>query len=163
MARLVGFVANRPDLCNRFAEYEEAALASHRHGDDAWGWGVGFVQSGDILLKRRPLEDADEVLVGEMISDVRSDLLLAHTRHATVGTLCTDNTHPFRYRQWMFADTGTVDGFGTIANKIHDSLPEFLQRSLRGDTDSELLFHMYLSFLHDAGTLHHQADPPHDE
>jgi glutamine amidotransferase len=39
-------------------------------------------------------------------------------------------------------------------------LPEFLQRSLRGDTDSELLFSLFLSFLHDAGKLDFPTIPP---
>ena len=158
MARLVGFIANRPDLCNRFAQYERAALSTHNgNAAQPWGWGIGFFQSGEILLKRRPLDERTELTIDEMIVEVRSDILLAHVRHATVGALRTGNTHPFRYRQWMFADTGTVDGFRDLRAQLYESLPRFLQRSLRGDTDSELLFHLYLSFLHDAG----QLDSPH--
>lgn len=155
MARLIGFIANRPDLCNRFAEYEREAFAARRKLDEQWGWGVGFFQSGEVLLKRRPLDERAELHLDQMIADVRSDILVAHVRRATIGSLRTDNTHPFRYRHWLFADTGTVDGFGEVRGKLHDTLPEFLQRSLRGDTDSELLFHLFLSFLHDAGKLDH--------
>jgi glutamine amidotransferase len=163
MARLLGFIANRPDLCNRFAEYEAEALRARRSSDEGeWGWGVGFFQSGEILLKRRPIDDRRQLTVADMISDVRSDVLVAHIRHATVGSLRTDNTHPFRYRQWMFADTGTVDGFGVVRTRLFDTLPRFLRRSLRGDTDSELLFHLYLSFLHDAGKLDHPVVAPQD-
>ena len=155
MARLIGFIANRPDLCNRFAEYERDAFAARRKPDEQWGWGVGFFQSGEVLLKRRPLDERAALHLDQMIADVRSDILVAHVRRATVGSLRTDNTHPFRYRHWLFADTGTVDGFGEVRSKLHDTLPEFLQRSLRGDTDSELFFHLFLSFLHDGGKLDH--------
>jgi glutamine amidotransferase len=160
MARLVGFIANRPDLCNRFAAHEREILrAENKDPERPWGWGVGFFQSGEILLKRRPIDDQTELHLEDMISDVRGDTLITHIRHATVGSLRTDNTHPFRYRQWMFADTGTVDGFGDIRTKLFESLPAFLRRSLRGDTDSELLFHLFLSFLHDAGRLDNPAVP----
>jgi predicted glutamine amidotransferase len=162
MARLVGFIANRPDLCNRFAEHEDGALSVANHGGEPWGWGVGFYQSGEILLKRRPIDDRTRLSVADMISEVRSDLIAVHVRRATVGTLRTDNTHPFRYQQWMFADTGTVAGFAQapdggsgVRHKMLESLPDFLQRGLRGDTDSELLFNLFLSFLHDAGKLDH--------
>jgi len=163
MARLIGLIANRPDLCNRFAEYETGVLSARRPpvGEDEeaqqsqWGWGIGFFQSGEILLKRRPLDEREHLDIGEMLSDVRSDIIVAHVRHATVGTLRTNNTHPFRYRQWVFAETGTVNNFTELRQRLYDTLPEFLQRSLRGDTDSELIFHLFLSFLHDAGKLDH--------
>ena len=153
MARLLGFIANRPDLCNHFAEYERHVLTARRQPDEQWGWGVGFIQGGEVLLKRRPLDDSQTLNMADMLADVRSDILIAHIRHATVGSLRTDNTHPFRYRHWMFADTGTVEQFTEVRTKLHETLPKFLQRSLRGDTDSELLFHLYLSFLHDSGKL----------
>lgn len=163
MARLLGLIANRPDLSHRFTQHEAEAFATKRRTDEEqWGWGVGFFQNGEILLKRRPLDDRQELDLAAMLGDVRSDILVAHVRHATVGTLRTDNTHPFRYRNWLFADTGTVDGFAQVRQKLHDTLPRFLQRSLRGDTDSELLFHLFLSFLYDAGKLDHPMVPYED-
>lgn len=160
MSRLVGFIANRPDLCNRFASYEREVLTTCNTGQTPWGWGVGFLQSGDVLLKRRPLDERTELAVADMISDVRADLLITHVRRASVGALRAANSHPFRYRHWLFADTGTVEGFGQLRPRLHESLPGFLRRAVRGDTDSELLFHMFLSFLHDAGKLDSLVVPP---
>jgi glutamine amidotransferase len=162
MARLLGLIANRPDLCNRFAEYERNVLASHRREDEQWGWGIGFIQAGEVLLKRRPLDDSREIDMARMLADVRSDVMLAHVRRATIGAFGTDNTHPFRYRHFLFAETGTVDGFSQVRTRLYETLPRFLQRSLRGETDSELLFHLFLSFLHDAGKLDHPMVPPSD-
>lgn len=162
MARLLGMIANRPDLCNRFAEYERAALTAQRTAHEQWGWGVGFLHSGEVLLKRRPLDDREALSMADMIADVRSDIFIAHIRHATVGALRTDNTHPFRYRHFMFADTGTVEEFSEVRTKLHETLPTFLQRSLRGETDSELLFHLFLSFLHDSGRLDHPVTSAED-
>ena len=160
MARLVGFIANRPDLCNRFAESERRVLQTRNDGQVPWGWGVGFFQSADVLLKRRPLDERHALVVADMIADVRSDLLLTHVRRATVGSLCTANTHPFRYRHWMFAQTGTLDGFGQLQPRLFESLPGFLQRSVTGDTDGEHFFHLFLSFLHDGGRLDSLVVPP---
>ena len=157
MARLLGFIANRPDLCNRFAEWDRAAIAARREPEDQWGWGAGFIQSGEILLKRRPLDESDSLDFADMIDDVRSDIIIAHIRRATVGELRTDNTHPFRYRHWMYASKGTVSAWIDVRTKLYESLPQFLKRSLRGETDSELLFHLFLSFLHDGGTLDHHT------
>ena len=157
MARLLGFISNRPDLGARVVEQEGRALSVRRKSGVTPGWGVGFYQGGEILLKRRPIDDRPEIQVLDMIKDLRADILLAHVRAATVGTLRTENTHPFRYRQWLFAHTGTVEAFPALRARLSDSLPQFLQRDVRGDTDSELLFHLFLSFLHDAGQLDRPA------
>jgi glutamine amidotransferase len=153
MARLVGFISNRPDLGNRAIELEARNLIIRNKPDVVPGWGVGFYQNGEILLKRRPIDDRPEISLADMTKDLRADLLLAHVRMGTVGGSRTENTHPFRYRQWLFAHTGTIEAFPKIRSRMSDSLPQFLQRDVRGDTDSEILFHLFLSFLHDAGQL----------
>ena len=157
MARLVGFIGNRPDLGARAIELEGRGLTVRSKPGITPGWGVGFYQGGEILLKRRPIDDRTEIRIDDLTRDVRGDILIAHVRAATVGTLRTENTHPFRYRQWLFAQTGTIEAFSQIRGRLCDSLPEFLLRDVRGDTDSELLFHLFLSFLHDAGKLDRPA------
>jgi glutamine amidotransferase len=79
--------------------------------------------------------------------------LIGHVRHATVGSLRTENTHPFRYRAWLFAHSGTIGGYERLRERLLQAQPEFLRRNVRGETDSELLFYLFLSFLHDAGSL----------
>jgi predicted glutamine amidotransferase len=117
------------------------------------GWGVGFYQSGEVLMRRRPIDDRDEIDLAKLCADVRGDVVLGHVRSATVGTLRTENTHPFRYRQWLFAQTGTVSQFDAIRDRMMASVPEFLRGGVRGETDAEIVFHVFLSFLHDAGRL----------
>jgi glutamine amidotransferase len=153
MSRLVGFIGNRPDLGPRALAAER--LVARLPGPDSGGtsWGLGFYQGGEILLKRRPIDDRRELPLGDLVSDLRADVLVAHVRAPSVGALRTENTHPFRYRQWLFAHTGTIPAFGSLSARLRDSLPQFLERDIRGDTDSEVLFHLFLSFLHDAGTL----------
>ncbi len=153
MARLVGFIGNRPDLGARVIELEGRALDVRRKSGVTPGWGVGFYQGGEILLKRRPLDDRAEIKMTDITRDIRADVALAQVRLATVGPLRTENTHPFRYRTWLFANTGTVEAFTTLRGRLAESLPQFLQRDVRGETDSELVFHLFLSFLHDAGQL----------
>jgi len=159
MARLVGFIGNRPDLGARVIDLEAHHIIAKRSTGITPGWGVGFYQGGDILLKRRPIDDRPELTIAEMTRGLRADALIAHVRVATVGASRTENTHPFRYRQWLFAQTGTIEGFSTLRGRLSDSLPQFLQRDVRGETDSELFFHLFLSFLHDAGVLDRSSVP----
>ncbi len=152
MARLFGFVGNRADLGARVLELESRALVVRSNGRTL-GWGIGFYQAGEVLLRRRPIDEHTEIDVAALARDIRADVLIGHVRAATTGGLRTENTHPFRYRQWLFAHTGTLDGYASVRERLLESVPEFLRRNVRGDTDSEVLFHIFLSFLHDAGQL----------
>ncbi len=154
MARMFGFIGNRPDLGARVLELTDDFRRIETNENEPVGWGVGFYQSGEVLLRRRPIDEREHIDLAEVTESVRTDVLLGHVRHATVGSLRTENTHPFRYRQWLFASTGTVQHFESLRDRLLESQPDFLRRNVRGDTDSELFFYMFLSFLHDAGHVH---------
>jgi predicted glutamine amidotransferase len=163
MARLFGLIGNRADLAGRVLALEADPLrvksprgASGKDAGKDWGplgWGVGFYQSGEVLMRRRPIDDRAEIDVAKNCADVRADVMIGHVRMATVGALRTENTHPFRYRQWLFAQTGTIPTFDSLRERLIASVPEFLRGDIRGETDSEVVFHIFLSFLHDAGRL----------
>lgn len=152
MARLFGLIGNRTDLAGRVLGSEADALRVQSKGGPL-GWGVGFYQGGEVLMRRRPIDDHPTIEIAKVAGDVRADVMVGQVRHATVGTLRTENTHPFRYRQWLFAQTGTVSTFDAIRDRLTATVPEFLRSSIRGETDAEILFYVFLSFLHDAGRL----------
>jgi predicted glutamine amidotransferase len=156
MARLFGLIGNRPDLAGRVLALESESLSAHSRGSPL-GWGIGFYQGGEVLMRRRPIDDREEIPIDKLAADVRADVLIGHVRSATVGALRTENTHPFRYRQWLFAQTGTLARFDAIRDRLLSSVPEFLRGNVRGETDSEIVFHVFLSFLHDAGRLDNGA------
>ncbi len=174
MARLVGFIANRPDLGARALSLDleaftvrvpdPALVPASADGPGSVSWGVGFYQGAEILLKRRPFDERTVLAFPDLVRDIRADVLIGHVRTATVGALRTENTHPFRYRQWLYAQTGTLPLFdeasgqaaapgGRLRARMLESLPQFLARDVRGDTDAELVFYLFLSFLHDANKL----------
>ncbi len=153
MARLLTFISNRPDVGVRAIDLEKRHLGVHVKPGVTPGWGVGFYQAGEMLLKRRPIDDRPVIDLAPITKDVRADILVLHVRSATIGAPRTENTHPFRYRQWLFAQTGTVESFSQVRGRTLESLPAFLARDVKGDTDSELIFHLFLSFLHDMGHL----------
>jgi predicted glutamine amidotransferase len=153
MARMFGFIGNRSDLGARVLKSNAELLRVRRAPAEPLGWGLGFYQAGEILLRRRPIDDRDEIDLTEAAEDIRTDVLIGHVRRASVGALRTENTHPFRYRSWVFAHTGTIGGIEHLRERLLASQPEFLRRNVRGETDSECLFYLFLSFLHDAGHL----------
>lgn len=157
---MFGFIGNRADLGARVLTLHEDLLKVRVAPNGPMGWGVGFYQAGEVLLRRRPIDERDVIDLRSVIENVRTDVLIGHLRLPTVGSLRTENTHPFRHRQWLFAQTGTIFGFAALRERLLESMPEFLRRNVRGDTDSELFFYLFLSFLHDAGHLAEQVVAP---
>ncbi len=117
MARLFGLIGNRADLAGRVLGAEKDALSVDAKGKQL-GWGVGFYQGGEVLMRRRPIDDRPTLDMAKAAGDVRADLLVGHARNATVGTLRTENTHPFRYRQWLFAQSGTLPAFHLVPGRL---------------------------------------------
>jgi len=152
LTRLIAYVANRTDRLLSALNEERAAIGE-KPAPDADAWGIGFYQSGDVLLKKRPYRNGDPVSWDDIAHNVPTDSAILHLRAATVGNYRAENTHPFRMRQWLFAHTGTINAFDTIRTGLLAAVPDFLQRSIRGATDSEVLFHLFLSFLHDRDAL----------
>ena len=55
------------------------------------------------------------------------------------------NCHPFRHGRWLFVHNGFIDGYpGCTASCCSASIPAVPQH--RGHTDSELMFHLALTF-----------------
>ena len=107
MARLFGLIGNRPDLAARVLAFEADALRARSKGAPL-GWGLGFYQGGEVLMRRRPIDDrAGDSTSRKLAPTCAPTVVVGHVRSATVGALRTENTHPFRYRQWLFAQTGT--------------------------------------------------------
>jgi glutamine amidotransferase len=152
MGRLIGYMANRADrlLGALHQERDTIAIGPTDRPD---GWGVGFYQGGEVLHKKRRILDGKSVDWQQVANSVRSDCAIIHVRYATVGDFRSENTHPFRMRSWLFAHNGTIERFDAMKAGLIESLPDFIQRSIRGETDSEHFFHVVLSFLHDAGQL----------
>lgn len=121
------------------------------------GWGIGFYQQGEVLRRLTPLERATGPLEFRRLAhDVRSQVLVGHVRRAgPAAPASAANTHPFRFREWLFAHVGGLPRFGELAPRLLQNVPEFLARNIAGETDSELLFHVILAHLQELGGLRH--------
>jgi len=152
MARLIGYMANRVDGLLP-ALHQERDVVGPPSAEAAAGWGIGFYQGDEVLHRKRPRLDTDGFSWDQVVGNVKSDCVVVHWRRPTVGSFRAENTHPFRMRSWVFAHNGTLERFDAIKDRLVASIPDFLRRNVRGETDSEYFFHLVLSFLHDAGQL----------
>jgi hypothetical protein len=122
-------------------------------------WGLGYVQGGDVLLVRTPKSSLLPVDLSAPLSEIRTDCAIAIAVGGDPSTLGgTDNTPPFRFRRWLYAQTGLLDtqGLEEVSPRLLEHIPEYLRRNIKGRTPAELAFHLFLAMLHDEG---HIDDP----
>lgn len=150
MTRMLGYLANQTDRVRCAVSQELDALA---FGAGADAWGLGSFQSGEVLLRRRPVSDAGGARLQEMVRDLRTGSLIAFARRFGADARAQENIPPYRFRQWICAVDGETDALAPWREALHGAVPEFLARNIRGDGADERLAHLLFAALHDQGRL----------
>ena len=82
----------------------------------------------------------------ELAAHIESPLFMAHVR-ATSGTAIQEtNCHPFKHGDWLFAHNGVVSGYDILRRDLILAVDPSLFPGIQGSTDSEVLFHLALTF-----------------
>jgi glutamine amidotransferase len=152
VSHLVAYLGNEPERLECALVPARAALHS-RTPEQPNGWGLGFVQGGDVLLQKRPRSDGNEVDFFGLARDLKADAFIARGGLDDQARSSADNADPFRFRWWLFGSAGVAEGFPQVRERLLASVPDFLRRNIRGKSASEHIFHLFLAFLHDAGLL----------
>lgn len=82
----------------------------------------------------------------EVSTAVRSPLFFAHVRAAGGPPIQQTNCHPFRHDQWLFMHNGFISQFGLIKRELAFAVDPALYPLIQGTTDSEVLFHLALTY-----------------
>jgi glutamine amidotransferase len=154
--KLLAFMCNQPQrLWAALAPVRATLVAA----PPVSRWGLGYSQGGDVLLVRMPKASDKPVDLAAPLAEIPTDcaIALAVSDDALRGT---DNTPPFRFRRWMFAQTGRLD-LEPITPRLLDHVPEYLRRNIKGKTSAELVFHLFLAMLHDEGAVDDPNVPAH--
>ena len=116
--------------------------------------GVGFFQSDDVLLRKRPLagQPPDPSKLAEGVES-EAAVICSGAVGGTARAFNEQMTLPFRFKRWLFATAGQPDALGPVRGPLLKGLPDYLRRSAKGDTGAEILFFTFLSKLRDAGRL----------
>ena len=153
MGALVAILQNDPNLMRCQVRRLEGHVALDQPDRPPDAYGFGYYKGSDVLLGKRPSGAPGPLSLSQLAGAVDSEALVAHARYATVGTQKDENTHPFRFRRWLFAHDGTVEAFRELKPRLLESLPEFLRRNVEGETDSEHAFMVFLKHLRETGQL----------
>ncbi|GJF33896.1 class II glutamine amidotransferase [Kitasatospora sp. NE20-6] len=82
----------------------------------------------------------------ELAHCVRSPLFVAHIRASTGTAVQQTNCHPFRHGIRLWQHNGAVHGFSELKRDLMLAVDASLFPSIEGSTDSELMFHLALTF-----------------
>jgi glutamine amidotransferase len=119
---------------------------------NADGFGIGWYQpdldpAPAVYTNPQPIwNDAN---LPRMANKISSGIIFGHVRGASEGMpVNSANTHPFGYKNFMFMHNGSIDEFRSkvypeIASRIRPELWDHI----KGNTDSEHVFGLWLSYL----------------
>ncbi len=110
--------------------------------------GVGYFQSNDVLLRKRPFAGPSPF---SLARDVSSECLVVATGAASAGAYSEESTSPFRFRHWLWAYAGAHEAVADVQPTLLASLPDHLQRQLAGSSAAEALFLSFLEALRGGG------------
>lgn len=118
---------------------KEKGLGSWTHGD---GWGIAYLdENGEWQIKKSATAIYEDSAVKEL-KNIKTNLLILHTRKASAGGISYKNTHPFKAYE---------KNLGTVVfchnGSIGDKIPFDSEYELVGETDSEKLFYSILTDL----------------
>ena len=152
MCRLFGFRSVIPSQVHQSLLEAENALGTQslRHPD---GWGVAHYVSGSPHLIRSSETALGDALFHRVSGVVASETVVAHVRQATQGKNSVLNCHPFQHGRWVFAHNGDIENFDEVRETLKQHVYPKYRRYILGETDSEVVFSIFLSRLSENGPI----------
>jgi predicted glutamine amidotransferase len=111
------------------------------------GFGLGWYGTGEGPGVFHSVSPAwGDVNLRHLAAHIESPLFMAHVRATSGGAIQESNCHPFRHGKWLFVHNGLVNEFGKIRRELMMVIDPSLFDCIQGSTDSEVLFHLALTF-----------------
>jgi glutamine amidotransferase len=98
------------------------------------GWGLAVKHYNDINIEKEPFKaSSSRYLKYRLRAGVKSDMVMAHIRYATIGNVDYVNCHPYSKRdntgrRWILIHNGTIFSCDKLNKYVHLQM---------GETDSE--------------------------
>lgn len=112
-----------------------------------FGWYPTDASSPSAPAVYRSVEPAwNDQNLREISRAVRTPLFFTHVRAAAGPPIQQTNCHPFRHDNWLFMHNGAISGFGSFKRDLVLDVDPSLFPSIEGTTDTEVLFHLALTY-----------------
>jgi predicted glutamine amidotransferase len=122
-----------------------ARLTTHLTNAD--GFGIGWYGTSELPGIYRSVAPAwSDRNLQELCAQIASPLFVAHIRASTGTPVQQTNCHPFRHGRWLFVHNGFIDQYIRLRRDLLLAVDPRYFDFIEGTTDSELLFHLALTF-----------------
>ena len=143
-----------------YTPFDESNPRNHSVNLD--GYGIGFYNDNLPKKYTNIIPSWNDVNLFQMIPYIKTNILMVHIR--AVDPLVEDNfkyignqsqtpvhvynCHPFTYERYMFCHNGFIEAFykGNLRKKIINQIDDDLLLKIKGNTDSEYLFYLIMTF-----------------
>jgi predicted glutamine amidotransferase len=153
MCRWLGYVGSPIEPRELLYDPERSLIEqSRRHAPDMAvpngdGFGLGWYGRRDVAAVYHNATPAwGDRNLHTLASEILSPLFLAHVRAATGTPVQETNCHPFAHDRWLFVHNGYVGGYDALRRDMLLAVRPDLFNEIKGTTDSELMFHLALTF-----------------
>ncbi|KAL6849330.1 glutamine amidotransferase subunit [Amphichorda felina] len=130
-------------------------LDTRRGQNNADGFGIGFYTDPKLgptpCLFTSTIPAWNCTNLHRIASKTASRLIFAHVRATTEGSLAEDNCHPFTHGSLMWMHNGGLGGWKYIKRRLGDRLADKWFLGVKGGTDSEWAFALFLDTLERLG------------
>jgi predicted glutamine amidotransferase len=111
------------------------------------GFGVGWYGSMEEPGLYRSTEPAwNDLNLRELCGHAKAARVFAHIRASTGTAVQQTNCHPFRHGSWLWMHNGALAGFREVKRDLALAVEPALFPDIAGSTDSEVFFHLALTF-----------------
>ncbi|PHH63390.1 hypothetical protein CDD81_5991 [Ophiocordyceps australis] len=130
-------------------------LDTRRGQNNADGFGIGFYTDAKLgsapclFTSTTPAWNCTNLQ--RIASKTASRLIFGHVRATTEGSLSEDNCHPFTHGSLMWMHNGNLGGWKYIKRRLADRLADKWYLGVKGGTDSEWAFALFLDTLQRLG------------
>lgn len=159
MCRLVAYLGENVLLDRVLVKPENSLVMQSLHAREARqvptngdGFGIGWYAptiSTDPALFTSVFPAWNDRNLLHLTSKIKSPCFFGHVRAASVGGINTYNCHPFIHGRWMLMHNGDIGDFILIKRHIRRMLDDEYYQWIKGETDSEHFFALFLQLSRD--------------
>jgi glutamine amidotransferase len=107
------------------------------------GW-YGYKGKAGLYHSIRPAWN--DFNLHDLAAQIETPLFFAHVRATSQATVQETNCHPFRYRNWLFVHNGEIFEIEKLRRDLLFAVSPKIFGNILGSTDSEIMFHLALTF-----------------
>jgi glutamine amidotransferase len=136
--------------------YDSRLRLDHRRPHNGDGFGIGYYTTDPALgaepcVFKSTLPAWNSTNLERLARKTHSSLVFAHVRASTEGELCEPNCHPFWCGALMWMHNGGIGAWSAVKRALALSVAPRWFNFVRGGTDSEWAFAVFLDCLERRG------------